>query len=633
MLPNFMLLITVIFFEPFIAVVHSEISNTSDNFSTAPVSDNRSSLLIEVAYPTWEDFAIRFMPAAFYADRYVTLVYYVVGFPGNLISLLVWTSRTMYRGNSAAVYLAGLSINDIIVLIFALDRDLSRSWHVRTPLFPGACEVKNTLTPAVQYASPLFVLGFTIERWLAICKPFAIDRICSTKRAIYICSMISVGTILLCSGNAYIFYTETYTCNKRVVRSTACDVYLSLLEAIFSGVVPVLALFFNCLVIKELAKIHRANKQLASISDRLTSSKKERERSAGGGRRRPRKLEGSYSYQPVKRTSIPRSHLDQTHYDENAPAPVSKTNHLPDKGKEGMGQPQVRPLGQRPHRRAQVSKSCTVEPTECDLSMETRHSPSFRSTTFMLLIVSFYMIITTLLGGLMYLLHQTQALPNLDVTEEELLADHTWSHYISVMTVKAFVDELALSYYAFGCIIYYATGNSFRHRVHQMMRRLLDHFGCRCRGLKKFGVSDDLTFTKTSRPRQRRSGPGARGNLGVDRDSTTPMIGPHSGSLCLQSRPKEESLPSSNSMGSRQPSVPRRESSMTSVTTADDDKCARTGSLLNGSQQILEVSERVLQSKSTDKLENLPTNSFKAKDLFIRPDYAHLDLPHMDSID
>ncbi|CAH8469815.1 unnamed protein product [Heterobilharzia americana] len=178
----------------------------------------------------------------------------------------------MIRENSAAVYLAALSLNDIIVLIFALNRDLSRVWQIHEHLTPGSCEIQNILSPAVQYASPLFVLAFTVERWLAICKPFAIDRICSPRRAIYICFSIIIGTILVCSGHAYIFVTETNTCSKRHINPLIISVYLSCLEAVFAGVVPLLVLIFNCLVIKELARVHQANKQLALMSNHLSSS-------------------------------------------------------------------------------------------------------------------------------------------------------------------------------------------------------------------------------------------------------------------------------------------------------------------------------------------------------------------------
>ncbi|CAH8469834.1 unnamed protein product [Heterobilharzia americana] len=120
-----------------------------------------------------------------------------------------------------------------------------------------------------------------------------------------------------------------------------------------------------------------------------------------------------------------------------------------------------------------------------------RSSPSFRSTTLMLLTVSFYTILTTLLGGLVYLIHQTQEEPNMNVTEREALEDPVWNQYFKMITIKAFGDEIALSHYAFSFIIYYATGCNFRLRVHQLFRGLFYRLGCRCSTLMKLGQFED----------------------------------------------------------------------------------------------------------------------------------------------
>ncbi|OON17122.1 hypothetical protein X801_07045, partial [Opisthorchis viverrini] len=110
------------------------------------------------------------------------------------------------------------------------------------------------------------------ERWLAIYRPFAIERISSPRRAIYICIGIIVGTIITCSGNAVVFMADNRgECDKRFKQTRAPDVYFASLELVFSFVVPLLVLLFNCLVIRELARIHRADKQLASASARLST--------------------------------------------------------------------------------------------------------------------------------------------------------------------------------------------------------------------------------------------------------------------------------------------------------------------------------------------------------------------------
>ncbi|KAG5454384.1 hypothetical protein CSKR_107234 [Clonorchis sinensis] len=462
----------------------------STNSTIAPPPTNLTDVFHR--YPTWADLAKNIMPVCLFVDRYVTLVFYVVGFPGNLVSFVVWTSRRVYIGNSAAVYLAAVSLNDIFVLVFALLRDLSRTWSVNVYNPPGACEVKNTLQTAVQYASPLFVLGFTVERWLAIYRPFAIERISSPRRAIYICIGIIVGTIITCSGNAVVFMADNRgECDKRFKQTRAPDVYFASLELVFSFVVPLLVLLFNCLVIRELARIHRADKQLASASARLSTIMPAEESNAAPSTR----LGAPFPQSPwPEATKSPRSSRTDQPYTGSGitfPLPESKrrSGHLGSNGSQVF-------------RRRSKARDVNIEQNG---RRSGQSSPSFRSTTLMLLIVSFYMIITTLLGGILYVLHHMQKFPNPNLSDEEMQTDPDWITYTRLMTIKAFGDEFALSYYAFGFFIYYCTGQNFRNRVHQLLRRLLNLCGFHCKSLSRLGVSEELEFTSAARQRTQRT--------------------------------------------------------------------------------------------------------------------------------
>ncbi|CAI2725541.1 unnamed protein product [Schistosoma spindalis] len=499
-------------------------NDTNNNYSIDNLinnNDNNKSIsdkmLLEI-YTTWIDFAKHFVPTALFVDRYVTIIYYILGFPGNFISLIIWSNKKMIKENSAAVYLAALSLNDIIVLIFALNRDLSRVWQIREYLLPGSCEIQNILSPAVQYASPLFVLAFTIERWLAICKPFYIDRICSSKRAIYICIIIIISTIIVCSGYAYIFITETNTCSKRHINPLIISVYLSCLEGVFAGIVPLLVLIFNCLVIKELAKVHHANKQLAIMSNHLSSS-------SYCSTSQSNIINNKNSLKPSYTTTTNNNNNSNHHankiklYFKNIFTKQLSSNSIKSNKnihKNSLIHPisndnslnfihQYNSINSITNKKSIINeKSITSNRNNNNnelihinyndsykISHNKRTSPSFKSTTLMLLTVSFYTILTTLLGGLVYLIHQTQEEPNMNATEKEALEDPIWNQYFKMITIKAFGDEIALSHYAFSFIIYYATGCNFRQRVHQLCRNLFYKLGCRCNTLMKLGLNDE----------------------------------------------------------------------------------------------------------------------------------------------
>ncbi|VDD81442.1 unnamed protein product [Mesocestoides corti] len=307
---------------------------------------------IEENFFSYSQFGLYYFRRIHFFDKYFTIVLFAIGFPGNFISFLVWSSKRMYHGNSAAVYLAALSLNDTVVLAIALFRDLTKIWDVPFYPTPGSCEVLETITLTVQYASPLFVLAFTIERWLAICQPFMVSRICSVQRAVRICIGIIVLTLLVCSPMAYLIGTDPLGCQPR---SWAVFHFTTTLEILYSLVTPLLVLTFNCLVINEMSKIRRS--QMMKM------------------------LPGT------KRNSRSGSDMDE----------VGFFRRLFRKSRERRlesGVPMTVALTKDAYRRK----------TEIDSGGGDASSPKFKSTTIMLLVVSFYVIIATLLGGLWYVL-------------------------------------------------------------------------------------------------------------------------------------------------------------------------------------------------------------------------------------
>jgi len=107
-------------------------------------------------------------------DRAVTPVWYVVGIVGNVLSALVWLQRRMRRNNSSAVYLAALSINDTLFLLLHILLDLYTAWGVNTIDYPVICETFALIYLVTQYLAPILVLGFTVERFIAVCYPYQV---------------------------------------------------------------------------------------------------------------------------------------------------------------------------------------------------------------------------------------------------------------------------------------------------------------------------------------------------------------------------------------------------------------------------------------------------------------------------
>jgi len=103
-------------------------------------------------------------------------VYLVLGVPGNILSAIIWLRRHVTSKNSSALYLAVLSISDLLCIVLnivgieAVPSMISRgSW-----LF--YCLYTVYLT--TQFLEPLLVLSFSVERLIAISCPLQVRCMC-----------------------------------------------------------------------------------------------------------------------------------------------------------------------------------------------------------------------------------------------------------------------------------------------------------------------------------------------------------------------------------------------------------------------------------------------------------------------
>ena len=104
-----------------------------------------------------------------------------VGIPGSILSATVWLRR---RKTSSAVYLAALAIDDVVHLLADCIYDLiifrhfdhvvcgdNRSW-----LCAGNVFLHTFLLAVTGALEPLLVLSFSVERLMAILRPFQVCR-------------------------------------------------------------------------------------------------------------------------------------------------------------------------------------------------------------------------------------------------------------------------------------------------------------------------------------------------------------------------------------------------------------------------------------------------------------------------
>ncbi|KAL3867450.1 hypothetical protein ACJMK2_044652 [Sinanodonta woodiana] len=198
-------------------------------------------------------------PAALLIDRIITPIWYTIGIICNPIVAKIWLSQKMRKTNSSAIYLGSIAIVHFIFIFLHMLLELHLAWDVTTYNRPHFCEVFNFFYMTFQYLAPLLILGFTVERYIAVCHPFSKDKYCTVKRAFTTVIILTILSLLLGSVQSYIWsYMEVRKiCALRKGSHRFYLIWTWLSEMLIFVVVPVLALIFNILVIREIRILTR----------------------------------------------------------------------------------------------------------------------------------------------------------------------------------------------------------------------------------------------------------------------------------------------------------------------------------------------------------------------------------------
>ncbi|XP_012138419.2 neuropeptides capa receptor isoform X2 [Megachile rotundata] len=105
----------------------------------------------------------------------VTLVYmiiFVTGVIGNVATCIVIVKNSSMH-NSINCYLFNLAVSDLMFLILGLPHELGEYWE-QYPWKWGLvmCKLRAYVSEICSYVSVLTIVGFAIERYMAVCHPF-----------------------------------------------------------------------------------------------------------------------------------------------------------------------------------------------------------------------------------------------------------------------------------------------------------------------------------------------------------------------------------------------------------------------------------------------------------------------------
>ena len=201
------------------------------------------------SYDYYEETAAFLGDLTAHLDLYFVPIVVVIGLLGNTCSFLVFVATSL-RSLSSSVYLSALAISDNGFLICVF---ISWANNVDVHLYHRNvwCQTFVYLTYVFSFLSVWYVVGFTVERYIAVCFPFKRCDMCTTRRA----QMVVMGMAAFASV-AYTFalwtshvqqppstYDASPFCETRRKFSSLVAV-LSNIDTVTTFVLPSLALIF-----------------------------------------------------------------------------------------------------------------------------------------------------------------------------------------------------------------------------------------------------------------------------------------------------------------------------------------------------------------------------------------------------
>ncbi|CAH8575806.1 unnamed protein product [Schistosoma rodhaini] len=443
----------------------------------------------------------KFMPIFLYIVRIFMLIWLLSGIFGNIISFLIWISKQQRRKNSSAIYLATLSITDLILILLLINYDLERYWCVRgVTIIPGICQIFQCLFIFTQYYSIVLVFGFTLERYLAVCFPFKRHKLCTTQRAVLAVVILSLFIIGPTLSQAVLWTYDNGECRMRihVAMDERFQTLLFVQEVVFSLVIPLATLIFNILVLCEMRRLIKSSHllKIPKYHTNISSSSSMNTTHNDNSRLTYKRI--NYKQLFKQRKSNTPITTNTTHNlissNNNTTNDINDHKHISSiysKHNESIGTPNFSPT--------KTSRMNSMDNNNNNNS--NKESTQFISATLMLIILSFYLIACTVPTGIVYLIQFHWLQPDDCLNDDVILQSNEWTIFFQRITTKGLIDALCASHYACNFFIYFLTCTSFKKQVMNIIKckfkRINDYY------YTDYGT-DTLILSRRTAPRSLR---------------------------------------------------------------------------------------------------------------------------------
>lgn len=189
----------------------------------------------------------------------------LVGVGGHGVSLIIFTSPTLRR-LSASLYLTAISVCDILVLLTYVMLDWFKKglphWpgeaHIPIIDEPGFCETFLFFSYTFRFISVWLIVVFTIERFIAVCRPLHRRLICTKSFSRKIIAGVALTALVVClykpllSGVHLAGPGQEKICGRNPNHSHLSFILDSIYALLITAVPFLIISLFNFIILKKL---------------------------------------------------------------------------------------------------------------------------------------------------------------------------------------------------------------------------------------------------------------------------------------------------------------------------------------------------------------------------------------------
>ena len=182
--------------------------------------------------------------------RYVPGAIIVVGTFANLLAVCVLARRPMRRLPSS-VYLLGLAVTDTATLwLYVLPRWLRALGHALLHVSDVTCKVGSTLPTFLTWYSAWLLVAVTVQRYVAVSRPFLAITVDTRKTALVAMSAVGVALAAACAPALFAVGAREGRCDVIAGYETFVFRVFDWIDLVVCFVVPFFTiLVLNCLIV------------------------------------------------------------------------------------------------------------------------------------------------------------------------------------------------------------------------------------------------------------------------------------------------------------------------------------------------------------------------------------------------